>query len=159
MYASMKLLAALSCFAFAAPIAAAPGAPATLADRAIYHLDFELVTTEAGKPASMTTFALNLEEDHAGEVMIGDNIALASGSPNATVRQNVGLRVGAHVQTRGAGVLVEVDSELTSMASGSSMHKLQTKDVALAAPGKKTVVSIVDHDHTRTQLSVTATRL
>jgi hypothetical protein len=144
--------------ALAAP---SPSTPPSTGERAVYRFDFELVTTEPGKPAATTAFSLNLDEGHVSEAMIGDNVPLAGsgGVSGGAMRQNVGIRIGAHFEPRGGDLLVEVDSELSAMAAGSVMHKLTTKGFALASPGKKALVAVIDHDHVRTQLSLTPTRL
>lgn len=132
-------------------------ADAPPADRAVYRLDFELATTEPGKPATVTTFSLNLAEDRHGEAMLGDNIAMVTGSTIA--RQNVGLRVDASFVTHGSALLLDVDTELTERAGGSALHRIATKGAALAQPGKKAFVAAIDHDKAHTELSVTPTRL
>ncbi len=126
-------------------------------DRAVYRFDFELDTTEAGKPVSKTLFSLTLPEERTGEAMIGDNIALPTGT--ATARQNAGLRVNASFTLHGSGILLDVDTELTERAGTSSVHRIATKGTALADSGKSTVVMSIDHDKVHTELKVTPTRL
>jgi hypothetical protein len=135
--------------ALTAPALAAP-------DKAVYRLDFELTTTEAGK-ITKTTFSLTLPEERHGEAMIGDNIALATGS--ATARQNVGLRVDADYSVRGADILLDVEAELTTRDGSSTLHRLATKSAALASAGKSAVIVSIDRDKVHTELTVTPTRL
>ena len=161
----MKLLLTsfLASALLAGPALAQPSVPrpAPPSGDAVYRLDFELSTSEPGKPATTTRFSLNLREHDPGEAMIGDNLALpGSGGPNgAPVRQNVGVKVHALCEQRGAALLVDVDTQLSSMVAPATMHEIVTRDVALAAFGKKTLVSSVDHDGARTQLFVTPARL
>ena len=126
-------------------------------DRPVYRLDFELDTTEAGKPVTKTLFSLTLPEERTGEAIIGDNIAVATGS--AAERRNVGLQVKSSFTLRGADLLLDVDTELTERAGSSTIHKLATKGTALTAPGKPAVVMSIDHDKVHTELTVTPTRL
>ena len=138
----------------AAPVTPAV-APAPPPQHTVYRLDFELTTTAAGKPAT-SVFSLNLDEHRQAEASMGDNVPLAGASG---ARQNVGVRVKASFEMVGADLLLDVDTELSSLAAPPAVHKIETRDVALAAPGRKTVVSSIDRDGVHTQLSVTATRL
>lgn len=122
---------------------------------ALYRLDFELTTTAAGKPAYTTAlFSLNLDEHRQAEAVIGDNVPLGGNA----ARQNVGLKVKASFEMYGADLLLDVDTELTAIAS-PTIHKIETRDVALATPGKKAVVASIDRDGVHTQLVVTPTKL
>jgi len=113
-------------------LSTAPALADAPADRAVYRLDFELTTTEPGKPTSVTTFSLNLAEDRHGEAMLGDS------------------RVDASYTIHGGALLFDVDT---------SLHKMATKGAALALPGKRAFVAAIDHDKAHTELSVTPTRL
>lgn len=101
-------------------------------DRAVYRLDFELTTTEPGKPPALTTFSLNVAEDRHGEAIVAD------------------YRVDASFTTQSGALLLDIDT---------SLHKMSTKGAALALPGKKALVAAIDHDKAHTELSVTPTRL
>ncbi|MBV8756269.1 MAG: hypothetical protein JO257_03270 [Deltaproteobacteria bacterium] len=101
-------------------------------DRAVYRLDFELTTTQPGKPTTTTSFSLNVAEDRHGEAIVADT------------------RVEASFTTQAGALLLDVDT---------SMHKMATKGAALAQPGKKALVAAIDHDKAHTELSVTPTRL
>ena len=135
----------------------APAVAAVGPDKAVYRLDFELDSTEAGKPVSKTLFSLTLPEERCGEAIIGDNIAVSTGA--ASERRNVGLQVKSSFELRGAALLLDVDTELTERAGASTIHKIATRNTALATPGKREVVMSVDHDKVHTELTVTATRL
>lgn len=111
-----------------APAFADPPPP----DRPVYRLDFELTTSEPGKPTTVTTFSLNLAEDRHGEAMLGD------------------YRVDTSFTTHSGALLFDVDT---------SLHKMATKGAALALPGKKAFVAAIDRDKAHTELSVTPTRL
>jgi hypothetical protein len=136
---------------FATPASSAP------AQHALYRLDFELTTTQAGKAAYTTAmFSLNLDEHRQAEAMIGENVPLAGPNP---ARQNVGIKVKASFEMYGADLLLDVDTELTSLAASPTIHKIEARDVALATPGKKAVVASIDRDGVHTQLVVTPTKL
>jgi len=76
------------------------------------------------------------------------------------MRQNVGVRLIADFQMRGSDLLFTVDTEMSALSSGSGLHKITAKGVALAPVGKKTFVIAIVHDKTaRTLLSVTPTKL
>ena len=135
----------------------APALASVGPDKAVYRLDFELDTTEGGKPVSKTLFSLTLPEERTGEAIIGDNIAVSTGS--AAERRNVGLQVKSSFTMHGSDLLIDVESELTERAGASTIHKLATKGMALTAPGKSAVVMSIDHDKVHTELTVTPTRL
>jgi hypothetical protein len=151
-----------SCLVASTALAAPPvqvAAPVPTS-HAIYRLDFELTTAATGKPASTTAFSLNLDEHRGGDAMMGDNVPLAgAGAGASTARQNVGVKVKASFEMVGADLLLDVDTELSSIAAPPAVHKIETRGVALAAPGKKTVVASIDRDGVHTQLSVTPTKL
>lgn len=107
-------------------------ADAPAPDHPVYRLDFELTTSEPGKPATTTTFSLNLAEDRHGEAVVAD------------------YRVDTSFTTHGGALLMDIDT---------SLHKIATKGAALALPGKKAFVAAIDHDKAHTELSVTPTRL
>jgi hypothetical protein len=160
----MKIHAALvtTCLLTTMPALASPSAPAAPpAAATVYRLEFQLTTAEPGKAPTTTQFALNVVEHRAAELEIGDNVPLSgSGGPNgAAIRQHVGTRVVANVEARGPDLLLDVDTELSALVGPGIVHKLQTKDVALAPIGKKTVVASIDHDRAHTELVVTPNRL
>ena len=151
----------LACLVATSALAAPSAPPATPSERAVVRFDFELATTDAGKPTSLTLFTMTLDENHLGEAMLGDNVPLAGsgGATGAPMRQNVGVKLTARFESRGSDLLLDVDNEISSLSGPSVFHKTATHNVALAAPGKKTLVVAIEHDHVRTQLSVTPTRL
>ena len=138
------------------PTTSPPATPAT-----VYRLDFELTTTEPGKPPSTTQFALNVIEHRPAELAIGDNAPLrGSSTPTGSpMFQRVGTRVNASYEARGADLLLDIETELSAFAGPGVVHSVRTKDVALAAIGQKTVVASIDHDRVHTQLVVTPNRL
>ena len=125
-------------------------------DKAVYRLDFELTTTDSGK-MTKTMFSLTLPEERNGEAMIGDNIALPTGT--AVARQNIGLRVNASYSLHGAEILLDVDTEMTTRDGSSNLHRIETKSAALATPGKAASIMVIDRDKVHTELTVTPTRL
>ena len=149
-----------SCFV-ASTALAAPSTPAAApapAPHAVYRMDFELTTSEPGKPAATTTFSINLDERHSGSAMIGDNVPLG-GAAGTSMRQNVGVHVVASFEPYGSDLLLDADTELSALGTGGTVHKIEAKDVAVATPGRKTLVASIDHNGLRTQLSVTPTKL
>lgn len=134
----------------------APALAAVGPDRAVYRLDFELTTNEAGK-ITKTMFSMTLPEERTGEAIIGDNVPFPTGT--TTARQNVGLHVNASFSAHGSEILLDIDTELTERSSASAYHRIATKGTALATPGKSAVVMSIDHDKVHTELTVTPTRL
>ncbi len=170
----MKITALVTSLLLAAPALAAAStpstpsappassaAPAAAAPLAIYRLDFELTTTEPGKPPTTIAFSLNVDAHHVAEATLGDNVPLAGsgGATGAPMRQNVGMKVNASFEPRGAALLLDVTTDLSTMSGPSSVHRMSTRDVALATVGQKTLVASIDHDHAHTQLSVTPSKL
>ncbi len=153
-----SLLAAMPALAApSTPVASPPPSTPTT----VYRLEFELTTTEPGKPPTTTQFALNVVEHRTAELTIGDNVPLrgsttTSGSP---MFQHVGTRVSASFEQRGAELLLDVNTELSAFSGPGAVHKVEAKDVALAPIGQKTVIASIDHDRVHTQLVVTPTRL
>ena len=154
----MKTLLLLATLLLATPaLAATPTAPAAPSSHDVYRLDFELTTTQPGKPATTIAFSLNLEEHRKGEVTVGENVALAGsgGTAGAPLRQNVGTHVVASFELVGADLLLQVDTELSELIAATRMSRIAASDVALASPGHKTMIASIDHDKTRTLLTVT----
>jgi hypothetical protein len=148
---------ALGCAPKAPPPAIAlPHAP----ERHIYRLDFVLTSSDGAAAATTTAFTLNLLEAENGQVMVGKNIPLVatSSGPASSARQDVGLRIKTKCRTLGDDVLLEVDTEM-SASDPPAIRKVLMYGGGLASLGKSTVLSILDDDHKRYQLSVTPTRL
>jgi hypothetical protein len=170
---SLVALAALVPLAFAAgcarPLAnaatasAAP-APAACAARkddrrAVYRLDFALRAKNASAPTPSTTFSLQIADDDVGEMMIGHNLPLQPLQPNSpTPRQDVGLKVKAHLRARESDLLLDVSTEL-SAADGASVRKVVSRGSVLARPGAQAVVSRVVDEAQTYELLVTASRM
>ena len=134
----------------------APALASVGPDKAVYRLDFELTTTDAGK-ITKTMFSLTLPEERQGEAIIGDNIAVSTGS--AAERRNIGMQVKSSFSLQGSNLLLDVETELTERTGASTIHKIAMRDAALAAPGKKVIVMSIDRDKAHTELTVTPTRL
>jgi hypothetical protein len=146
---------------------AAPPPPASpsSAVRHVYRLDFVLTASDGTGAPKTTSFTLNLLEADRGEVRLGKNIPIAMGAPvgagapaMGVARQDVGLRVDAQYRTLGDDVLLEVSTEL-SASEPPEIRKVTMRGVALAAPGRSTVVTTVEDDRKRYELSVTPTRV
>jgi hypothetical protein len=130
------------------------------AEPSVHHVEVEVATNEPGLPAATTQFAFNLEEGKPSEVSIGENVPLpGQGSGVSAIRQHVGMRLSMYYDLRGTDLLIHVDSQLSALSGTSGVHEIAAKDVALAPPGKKTVVLAISHDRSHTSISVTPTRL
>jgi hypothetical protein len=148
---------------------AQPAPPPRPSERHVYRLDFVLRTEEAGTAPASTSFTLTLGEFERGEVMVGKNLPLPSaatappGTPSAVPplggRQDVGMKVVATCHVVGEDVLLEVSTELSAFEPPSGIRKMVSRGNALASPGKPALVTTLDVDHGRHELTVTATRL
>jgi hypothetical protein len=149
----------------AATAAAPPSAPipsSAPSRRAgqVYRLDFVLSSKDSSGGVVDTTFTLNLEETHAGEVLVGKNVALAAApGPSSSPRQDVGLKVKARFEPAGDDLLLDVATELSTFEPPSVIRKVVAEGNALAAPGKSTLVVSLDSDERHYELSVTPTKL
>lgn len=123
----------------------------------VYRLDFVLATTD-GAGTTNSAFTMNLEEQQHGSVMVGRNVPIGPAGGVGSARQDVGIRVGAQFRSVGEDILVQVDSE-TSMSEPPTVRKASTHSVVLAMVNRSSIISVVDDDHRRVQLSVTPTRL
>jgi hypothetical protein len=162
------IVIAVVVLALAGPLAACAPKPATKppvaaitpnrpeAPRSVYRLDFVLATTDASGTTN-SAFTMNLEEQQHGSVMVRRNVPI--GPPgSSSARQDVGIRVGANFRSVGEDILVQVESE-TSMSEPPTVRKASTHSVVLAMVNRSSLISVVDDDHRRVQLSVTPTRL
>lgn len=145
--------------------AAAPHAPPT--DRAVYRFDFGLTTNDGTGAPTTSSFTLNLQEYDKGEVHVGKNVALSSASPPAPgpnggaggPRQDVGLKVAAQFRVVGGEPLLDTSLEMSAFDPPSTIRKVVAKSDAVATAGKPVLVTSLEEDHKRYQLTVTATRV
>jgi hypothetical protein len=146
--------------------AAAPRANAH--DRLVYRFDFGLSTSDGTSAAPITSsFTLSMQEGDKGEVHVGKNVALSapSGAGPTTSstasgpRQDVGLKVAAQFRTVGDEPLLDVSLEMSSFDPPSTIRKVVAKSDVLAFAGKPVLVTSLEEDHKRYQLTVTATRV
>lgn len=136
-------------------------------DRHVHRLDFVLTSSDGTAPATSTAFTLNLQEHDSGEMVVGKNMPLtpssatsSSGSaPPAVPRQDVGMKVVARYRMWGDDLLLVVDTELSAFEAPSSIRKVVAKGDALASAGKSTVVTTLESDNKKYQLTVTPTKL
>lgn len=184
---ALTSLLALSAFAFGcAPQPTAPPAvsphPTTSnaastppqnvgGERHVYRLDFVLTSSDGTSPATSTAFTLNLQEYDKGEMMVGKNVPLTlpsvgpsggaatSGASQATPRQDVGLKVAAQWRASGEDLLLEVSTEMSAFEAPSSIRKVVAKGGALASAGKSSVITTMESDNKKYQLTVTPTKL
>ncbi len=141
-------------------------------ERHVYRLDFVLTSNDGTSPATSTAFTLNLQEFVKGEMMVGKNVPLnqastggsgtsGSGSSTAqgTPRQDVGLKVVAQWRAAGDDLLLDVSTEMSAFEAPSSIRKVVAKGGALASAGKSSVVTTMESDNKKYQLTVTPTKL
>jgi hypothetical protein len=132
-------------------------------ERHVYRFDFVLSAGDGATPATSTAFTLNLQEFEKGEMVVGKNVALTTasatpaGSPSA--RQDVGIKVAALFRMSGDDLLLDVMTEMSAFEPPSSIRKVVSKGNALAATGKTTLVTTLENDNKKYQLSVTPTKL
>jgi hypothetical protein len=145
----------------------------------VWRLDFVLTPKDA-KDATLapTTFTINIPDHQSGEIMVGKNVPLQVSGPPVpatggsaaaphlmTPRQDVGLKVKAHIQpfaNGGDDFLMDVDLELSAVDSGtpvSSIRKLTARGAAVAMGGKSSMIVSLDDDKWHYELTVTPTKL
>jgi hypothetical protein len=144
----------------------------------VWRLDFVL-TPKDPKDATLapTTFTLNIPDYQSGEILVGKNVPLlVSGPPVpvtgggaavphlATPRQDVGLKVKAHIQpfpNAGDDFLMDVDLELSAVdgAPVASIRKVTARGAAVAMAGKSSMIVSLDDDKRHYELTVTPTKL
>ena len=163
-------LAALGCAPQQAcpAVTTAAGPPVRAHERHVYRFDFGLSTSDvAGGATTASSFTLSMQEGDKGEVHVGKNVALATPSapgstpPTSTsgARQDVGLKVGAQFRVVGDEPLLDVSLEMSSFDPPSTIRKVVAKSDVLAFAGKPVLVTSLEEDHKRYQLTVTATRV
>jgi hypothetical protein len=134
-------------------------------DRHFYRLDFVLTATDGAAPQT-TSFSLTLGEHDHGDVHIGKNVMLTVVPPTPTTtsmsapRQDVGVKVSATLNdVIGDDVMLDVQTEVSAFDPPTTIRKISANGKAVAAPGKPTVVAMLDEDKKRYQLSVTPTKI
>ncbi len=135
-------------------------------ERHVYRFDFVLTVTDGTAPPSSTSITLNLQEVEKGEVVVGRNVALSPPPPPgsstsvASARQDVGIKVAALFRAAGADdVVLEVSTEMSTFEPPTSIRKMVLRGNALATSGKPTLVTTLEDDHKKYQLTVTPTKL
>ena len=145
--------------------AAAPRTPGH--ERLVYRFDFSLTSNDAtGAAPTTSSFTLNLQEGDKGEVHVGKNVSLSGGSSPTSgapstggPRQDVGLKVAAQFRAVGDEPLLDVSLEMSAFEPPSTIRKIVAKSDTLAFAGKPALVTSLEEDHKRYQLTVTATRV
>jgi hypothetical protein len=151
-------LFAAGCASKPPPSVATATTHTTSADRPVYRFDFVLTSGDATPPTT-TSFTLNLAELEKGEVMVGRNVPLTTAAPGVPMaRQDVGLKIATQFRMRGDEVLLDVSTEM-STSEPPSIRKTTMRGAALATPGRAVLVSSLDDDNRRFQLTVTPTKL
>jgi hypothetical protein len=144
-----------------APVATAAmsRAEGAKASRHLYRLDFAIAGPGAGATTTNNgTYTMNLEEGRHGELVSGDNVPLA---PGGHARTDVGLKIKASYAMSGEDLLVETDTEMSSVDEPTGVHKMVTRGYALVSPGKPALLASVDDSQgkKRYQITVAATKL
>ena len=155
----------------------APSAPHSSSerdrDRHVYRFDFVLTSNEGSATPSSTSFTLNLEDGQKGEMLVGKNVPISPAPIAPTLppagsahlggfgapRQDVGTKVLASFRAQGDDVLLDVSIEMSTFDPPSTIRKVVARGNALASLGKPALVTTLDDDHKRYQLSVTSTKL
>lgn len=154
-----SLLLLVSLVGCSSPAARPAPSTARTPERPVYRLDFVLSADDAGGAPSSTSFTLNLEEHEKGEAMVGENVVLGGVSAGGgTARADVGAKLKARYRTVGEDLLLDVEMELSS-SHASDVSKVRASTNALAAPGKSSLVAVLDDRHHQYRLAVTPTRL
>jgi hypothetical protein len=128
--------------------------------RPVYRLEFALRAKDDAATAPSTTFVIQVADRDTGEMMVGKNIPLPSLQPGGpSPRQDVGLKVKAHVRERAPNdLLVDVSTELSASES-TSVRKVVSHGSVRARPGAQALVSRVADDTQTYELLVTASRV
>jgi hypothetical protein len=142
-----------------------PGRPH--GDPRVYRLDFILTTKEGPTVTPATSFTLHLVEGSHGEMVVGRNVTLSSGTGTAptalgaapSARQDVGLKVKVHYRAVGEDLLFEVTTELSALEPPSTVRMVVATGNALATPGKAALVLALDDDKRHYELTVTPSKL
>lgn len=139
--------------------------PPPMSSGHVYKLEFALTSKEGATNGPPTSFAITVEENRSGEVMIGKNVSLGTttAAPNAPIvhaRQDVGLKVKTHVRSSGGDDLfLDVSLEMSAQEANGAIRKIVVQGNALASPGKATQIVVLDDDKKHYELSVTPTKL
>jgi hypothetical protein len=140
------------------------GSTADMRDRApkppeqhhVYRLDFVVSTTETSKPVVSSSYTMNLEEEHGGELHLGTNVALS-----AQARQDVGLKIHCSYALIGDDLLLHNSTEMSSIEDPPTIRKIMTSGDAVVAPGKLALINSLEDpmSHRHYEVAVTATKL
>lgn len=77
----------------------------------------------------------------------------------ASARQDVGIKVAASFRMAGDDVDLEVSAEMSAFDPPTTIRKLVAKGNSLASAGKSALVTTIEDDHRKYQLTVTPTKL
>jgi hypothetical protein len=136
-------------------------------ERHVYRFDFALTANDGAAPPSSTSFTLVLQEAEKGEVVVGKNVSLSTAGPPgsgpmmAVARQDVGVKVAALFRAAPGSddVVLEVSTEMSAFEPPTTVRKVVAKGNALATSGKSALVTTLEDDHKKYQLTVTPTKL
>ncbi len=130
----------------------------------VYRLDYLVSVTEPGKPDATSTYTMNVEEDHGGDLRAGENLPLAPSK--SSPRQDVGLSIHTQVTRLGNDLLLHNSTELSAPEDAANqgprgIRKVSANGDAVASPGTPAVVMSVQEpvSHARYEVTVTATKL
>jgi len=132
----------------------------------VWRFDFVFTPKDPKDPTlAPTAFSVNIPDHDGAEVTIGRNVPLST-VPGATSspRQDVGLKVKAHIQPfqTGTDLLMDVELELSTAETGtpvSTIRKMTTRGTAVVANAKSVQIVSLDDDKHHYELTVTPTKL
>ena len=135
-----------------------------------YRLDFTLNESEDGRKINSRRYSMNLVPGYtsSNEIKIGSRVPV-EGKQGEMQYIDVGTSIWSRMTERGEGVQLEVKAEISNFANPeqenrSSMpllRQLRINASTVAAPGKPTVVGVVDDPNSKRQfeLEVTVTKI
>ncbi len=128
--------------------------------RHLYRLDFNITGTSLGTGAALAgAYTMNLEENRNGEIHSGMNVPM---TPGSNARMDVGVKIKATYALAGDELLLDTDTELSSVDEPSGVHKLTARSEAALLPGKPaTMIASIDDPQGKQRylLTVAATKL
>ncbi len=130
------------------------------AARHLYRLDFNITGTSLGTGGALAgAYTMNLEENRNGEIHSGMNVPI---TPGGNARMDVGVKIKATYAIAGDELLLDTDTELSSVDEPSGVHKLTARSEAALVPGKPaTMLASIDDPQGKKRylLTVAATKI
>jgi len=134
-----------------------------------FRLDFVLSESEEGKKINARHYSMNLVPGYAtsNEIKIGSRVPVEA-KPGEMQYIDVGTNIWSRMTERSDAVQLEVRAELSNLAGPEEgrtgvpvVRQLKISASTVAAPGKPTVLGVVDDPNSKRQfqLEVTVTKL